>query len=121
MGTIDRSKPRNLPRAFALVGIAIGCLCVLAYWLDYTFNPFNLPTVGSLGSSDYYSAPWAHKFLHNLIFVLCPGQFLHLFTIGIGGPFVWVVWFLGVLLNGPIYYLVGLLVSNIKASWRSGA
>jgi hypothetical protein len=101
MSKEDHSNSRNLPRAFALAGIAIGCLCLLAYWLDYTFNIFNLPTL--------------------LIFVLCPGQFLHLFTIGIGGPIVWVVWGLGVLLNGPIYYLVGLLVSSIKASWRSRA
>jgi len=120
MSTEDRSKSRNFPRTFALAGIAIGCLCLLAYWLDLTFNPFNLPTAGSMAPHGY-SAPWTYKIFHDLIFVLCPGQFLHLLTIGIGGPVVWVVWFLGVLLNGPIYYLVGLLVSNIKASWRSGA
>ena len=101
MSTGNRSKLRNLPRTFALAGIAIGCLCVLAYWLDYTFSSFNLPTF--------------------LIFVLCPGQMLHLFTIGIGGSIVYVVWGLGVLLNGPIYYLAGLLVSSIRASWRSRA
>ena len=120
MSMEDRSNPRNLPRTFAFVGIAIGCLCLLAYWLDYTFNPFNLPAVGSLGPHDY-SAPWAYEFLHNLIFVLCPGQLLHLFTIGMGSTVAWAVWSFGVLLNGPIYYLVGLLVCNIKTSRRSGA
>ena len=120
MSSKDRSKPRNLPRTFALVGIAIGCLCLLAYWLDYTFNPFHLPAVGSLGHHGY-SAPWVYDLLHNLIFVLCPGQFLHLFTVGMGGTVAWVVWGFGVLLNGPIYWLVGILVSSIKASWRSGA
>ena len=120
MSMDHRSNPKNLPRTFALVGIAIGCLCLLAYWLDYTFNPFNLPAAGSLGAHGY-SAPWAYVFLHNLIFVLCPGQFLHLFTIGMGGTVTWVVWGLGALLNGPIYYFVGLLVSNIKATRRSGA
>ena len=119
MSTEDRSKSKNLPKAFALAGIAIGCLCLLVYWLDFTFNPFQLPTVGTAPLG--YSAPWAYDFLHNLIFILCPGQFLHLFTIGYEGPVVWLVWCLGVLLNGPIYYLLGLLVSKIKASWGSCA
>ena len=98
MGTGNHSKPRNLPRTFAFAGIAIGCLLALVHWLDYAFNPFDFPTL--------------------LIFILCPGQLLHLFTIGIGGPLVWFVWLLGVLLNGPIYFLIGLLVGRIKASWR---
>lgn len=121
MSMEDRSKPRHLPTTFALVGLVIGCLCLLAYWLDYTFNPFNLPSVGSLVSSQGYSAPLAYRLFHNLLFVLCPGLFLHLFTIGIGGVFAWGVWVLGVLLNAPIYYFVGVLVARIKTSSRKCA
>ncbi len=120
MSTEDCSNPRNLPKAFALAGILLGCLVLLVYWLDFKLNLFNLPTAGSSPSKNH-STPWAYEIFHELIFILCPGQLLHLFTIGLGDTVSWLVWCLGALLNGPIYYVVGLLVSNIRASMRSRA
>ncbi len=42
------------------------------------------------------------------MFVMCPGLLLQIFTIGTSDRLGWVMWVLAVLLNAPIYYLLGL-------------
>jgi len=88
----------KLPTRFALAGIAIGFTFMGMYWFDYRYNPFHLPP-----------PPPLYNLLEKAMFVLCPGLFLQFFTIGTSDRLGWAMWVLAALLNGPIYYLVGLL------------
>jgi hypothetical protein len=92
----------KLPRRLALVGVLVGFTFMALYWLDYTYNPFHLPP-----------PPPIYRFLEKAMFVLCPGLLLQIFTIGVD-RLAWVMWVLAALLNGPIYYLVGLLFVTMK-------
>ena len=90
------------PMKFALVGIVIGFAFMGLHWFDYRFNPFHLPP-----------PPLLYRLIEKAMFVLCPGLFLQVFTIGTSDWLGWVMWVLAALLNGPVYYLVGLLFAAI--------
>lgn len=92
----------KLPMRFALVGILVGFTVMALYWFDYRFNPFHLPPL-----------PPLYTFLEKVMFVLCPGLLLQFFTIGTSDRLGWAMWVLAALLNGPIYYALGLLLVAI--------
>jgi hypothetical protein len=92
----------RLPAKFATSGLTIGIVFMGLYWLDYSYNPFRLPP-----------PPLFYKLAEKAMFVLCPGLFLQVFTIGTSDRFSWMMWVLAVLLNGPVYYLMGLLAASI--------
>ncbi len=72
------------------------------YWYDYKYNPFRLPP-----------APPLYHFIEKAMFVLCPGLLLQVFTIGTSDRLGWVMWVFAALLNGPVYYVVGLAFATI--------
>jgi hypothetical protein len=101
----------KLAQRFALLGIAIGFAVMGLYWYDYTSNPFHLPP-----------SPPIYSFLEKAMYVLCPGLLLQVFTIGTSDRLGWAMWTLAALLNGPVYYLVGLVfVAVMKGRSRSRA
>jgi uncharacterized membrane protein YecN with MAPEG domain len=51
--------------------------------------------------------------LDDSVFVLCPGTLLQVFTLEMRGVFSWFMWIFAVLLNGPIYYAIGFVVSAL--------
>lgn len=111
----------GLPRKFALAGVAIGVTFVLSWWFVITFNPFHLPNVDQVTRS--FRKPLLLSILEGSYFVLCPGTLLQIFTIGVDGWIGWVISILtGPLLNAPIYYVVGSVVSMImkRGSGRVG-
>ncbi len=80
------------------------------YWSDYKYNFFHLPTSAEAETMGNYSAPPLYRFLEDVMFALCPGLFLQVLTMDTGdavGAFMWV---LAALLNGPIYYCLGLII-----------
>jgi hypothetical protein len=94
----------KLPQRFALAGVLLGLTLMGLYWYDYKYNPFHLPP-----------PPPLYNFLEKAMFVLCPGLLLQFFTIGTSDRLGWTMWILAALLNGPAYYLVGLmLAASIK-------
>ena len=95
----------SLPRRFAVVGVGSGFACMALYWYDYRFNPFHLPP-----------PPPMYNVVERMMFVLCPGLFLQIFTIGTGDRLGWVMWVFSALLNGPLYYLLGMLVATVARS-----
>ena len=107
----------SLPRKFAYIGIAVGAGAALLWWSVRIFDPFHLPTVGHAPPN--YSAPPLYWIINDGVFVLCPGTLLQVFTIDIGGWVSWFMWILAVLLNGPIYYVVGLVVGGLLKRGRS--
>jgi len=88
----------RLPRRFALGGVLLGFALMGLYWYDYRYNPFHLPP-----------PPPFYNFLEKAMFLLCPGLLLQFFTIGTSDRLGWVMWILAALINGPIYYCVGLI------------
>jgi len=90
----------KLPQRFALIGPLIGFAWMSLYWYDYKYNPFHLPPPSTL-----------YNFLEKVMFVLCPGLLLQIFTIGTSDRFGWMMWVLAALINGPIYYCVGLTLA----------
>lgn len=100
----------KLPKKFAVVGVLIGFACIALYWFDYRYNPFHLPP-----------SPPVHNFLENAMFVLCPGLFLQVFTIGTSDWLGWLMWVLAAFLNGSFYYLLGLLfVAMMRSKTEDG-
>lgn len=109
----------GLPKKFAVVGLLIGLTFMLFWKFDYVFNPFGLPS--AVGGPANYTEPLARTVITDVSFVLCPGQFLYVFTIGIDGWFSWAVGMLAALLNVPLYYVIGLIVASAFPSRRSGS
>jgi hypothetical protein len=103
----------NLPRRFALAGIALGFVFMALHWYDYKYNPFHFPTSEVAQTFPRYSTPAIYKFAEKAMFVLCPGLLLQIFTIGTGDVLAWALWTLAALINAPIYYCVGLILAAL--------
>jgi hypothetical protein len=103
----------KLPRRLAVIGIATGVGLMAMWWYIDKFDPFHLPTSEQAQTMGNYSAPPLYWFLKDLMFVLCPGLFLQVFTIDMGTVVTWFMWGLAALLNGPIYYAAGLILAAL--------
>jgi hypothetical protein len=91
----------NLPRRFAKAGIVIGFIVMALYWYGY--------------KSNLDSAQGVFEVVRKVMFILCPGLLLQIFTIGTGDVLGLVLWVIAVFLNIPIYYCIGLvLVALLK-------
>jgi hypothetical protein len=101
----------NFARRFAVVGIAVGIAVALSWWFVRIFNPFHLPTLGQAPPN--YREPLLLTIFEDSVLLLCPGALLQVFTLEMRGWFSWFMWVLAVLLNGPIYYAVGLIVGTV--------
>jgi hypothetical protein len=96
---------------FAVVGIVIGAAISLLWLSVQIFDPFHLPIVGHAPPN--YKQPPLAQLIDDGVFVLCPGTLLQVFTLDIGGWVPWIMWIFAVLLNGPIYFVLGLLVGTL--------
>jgi hypothetical protein len=103
----------NLPRRFAVAGIVLGFVFMALHWYEYKYNPFHLPSSEATQTLPSYSAPPLYNLVENGMFVLCPGLLLQVFTIGTGDRVAWIMWVLAALVNGPIYYVVGLILAAL--------
>jgi hypothetical protein len=107
----------KLPRRFAVFGIAIGFGLMVMWWYIGEYNPFHLPTSEQARTMGNYSAPSLYWLLKDLMFVLCPGLLIQVFTIGTSDRFAWIMWVLSALINGLIYYAVGLILAALIKRW----
>jgi hypothetical protein len=108
----------NLPKKFAITGIVIGIICFFTYWYIYMFNPFCLPVYGMSEVPLNYSAPLLYRIIDKIIYILCPGQILHFFSMGASNLVEYIIWLLGVLINGLLYYGIGLAVKVVLQQIR---
>jgi hypothetical protein len=108
----------SLARKFGFVGIAVGAAVVLLWWFVQIVDPFHLPNVGQAPPN--FREPLLLTILDDSVFVLCPGSLLQVFTLEMRGWFSWFMWILAVLLNGPIYYAIGLVVGAFQKVGGSG-
>jgi hypothetical protein len=105
----------KLPRRLAVSGILIGFAFMAVYWLDYKYNFSHIPTSAETQVHSGLQAPAWYIVADKLMVILCPGLLLQTIPVDGGISFALVLWVLAALLNGPIYYCIGLiLVSLIK-------
>ncbi len=97
----------KIPWILGIIGIVVGLAFMAAYFYDLHYNPFHFPTQEEVTALPSYSPPPLYTFLEELMLVLVPGLWLQPM---IGGWVAVVTWVLAVLLNGPIYFALGLLV-----------
>jgi hypothetical protein len=105
--------PSSVPRRLAAIGIVIGFGLMMIWWYVDKYDPFHLPTWQQAQSMGNFSAPPLLKFLQDLTFVLCPGSFLHVFTMDMGNVTTYLTWTAAALLNGPLYYAIGLVIAAL--------
>ncbi|MGA7080963.1 MAG: hypothetical protein WBQ43_13655 [Terriglobales bacterium] len=103
----------KLPRRFALAGIVLGFALMALYWYDYKYNPFHFPTSEAADKLTSFPPHPVYHLAEKGMYVLCPGLFLQVLTIGTSDRLGWAMWVLAAFLNGPIYYLLGLLFMAI--------
>jgi hypothetical protein len=103
----------RLPRTLAVVGVAIGFGLMATWWYVDKYDPFHLPTWRQSQTMGNISAPASFRFLKGATFILCPGSLLHIFTMDMSDNAIYAAWVLAALLNGPIYYAVGMVIGLI--------
>jgi hypothetical protein len=84
-----------------------------AFWYLYKFNPFHLPTSEQAEKMGNFSEPLSLRLFETLTFILCPGSLLFLFTMDMGDTANFVMWVLVALINGPVYYCIGLMLARL--------
>jgi hypothetical protein len=104
----------TLPRRFALAGIVLGFVLMALYWYDYKYNPFHFPTSEAADKLRNFPTHPVYDVAEKAMFILCPGLYLQVFTIGTGDRVALTMWVIAALMNGPIYYLVGVLLAAFR-------
>jgi hypothetical protein len=99
----------SFARKFAVAGIVIGTADALLWWYVQIFDPFHLPTLAQAPPN--YRAPFLYWIINDSVLVLCPVTLLIIFPLR--GWVTWFIWILVVLLNGPIYYAIGLVIETM--------
>lgn len=108
----------KLPRRLAAVGIVIGFAFMAIWWYIDRYDPFHLPTWRQAQTMGNFSAPPLLRLIEKLTFVLCPGSLLHLFTMDMGESTTHLTWVLAALINGPIYFTVGVVLAALMKGRR---
>jgi hypothetical protein len=103
----------KVPRRLAAIGIFIGFGFMAIWWYVDRYNPFHLPTREQAQTMGNFSAPPALRFLEDVTFLLCPASFLHIFTMDTGSTMTYLTWVIAALINGFIYYFVGLILASL--------
>jgi hypothetical protein len=103
----------RVPRRLAVIGIVIGFGLMAIWWYIDKYDPFHLPTWQQAQSMGNFSAPPLLKFLQDLTLALCPGSFLHVVTMDMGNAMTYLTWAVASLLNGPLYYAIGLIIAAL--------
>lgn len=106
-----RSK---LPLLFVLAGILLGLALALMWAYISVFNPFHLPTVEQAQTLGNYTAPPLYWHLRTLLIILLPGIWLDAFAMGASQSVHYTIWGFAILLDGAIFYCIGLLVNRMR-------
>jgi hypothetical protein len=103
----------KVPRRLAVIGIIVGLVFMATSWYVYKFNPFHLPTAEQVKGMGSFSEPALSRLFDDMTFVFCPGSFLFFFTMDMSDTANYIMWVIVALINGPIYYCVGLILAAL--------
>jgi hypothetical protein len=103
----------RIPQRLGMIGIITGFGLMTIWWYVDKYDLFHLPTWQQAQGMGNFSEPPLYKFLEDLTFALCPGSFLHVFTMDMGNVATYLTWSIAALLNGPLYYAIGLLIAAL--------
>jgi len=103
----------TLPRRLAIAGIIVGFGFMLASWYVYKYNPFHLPTSEQAEKMGQFSEPLASRLFDDATFVFCPGALLFFFTTDMSDSANYIMWVVVALINGPVYYCLGLILAAV--------
>jgi hypothetical protein len=111
----------KLPRRLAIIGIIVGFGFMTASWYVYKYNPFHFPTAEQAEKIGNFSQPRQSRVFDDLTFVFCPGSFLFFFTMDMSDTANYLMWVVVALVNGPVYYCVGLIFAALMklSLWKS--
>jgi len=107
----------KLPRRLALVGVGVALGFMAMWW--YADRIFRLPTEEQVQGMESYTAPLLFWLFRDATFVLCPGSVVTLIAVDLHEGAQFVNWLVAVLLNGVIYYCLGLVVAAVVRARRS--
>ncbi len=104
----------RLARRLAVIGIIVGSGFMATSWYVYKYDPLpTCPTWQRRRQMGTFSEPPLLRLFEDLTFVLCPGSFLFFFTMDMSDATNYVVWVVVALVNGPIYYCIGLVLAAL--------
>lgn len=103
----------KLPQRFALGGMVLGFVLMGMYWYDYKYNPFHFPTSEAADKLSSFPSHPLYHLAEKGMFVLCPGLLLQIFSMDTSDRVALIMWVLAALLNGPIYYCIGLILISL--------
>jgi hypothetical protein len=105
-------KPVRVARRFALVGILVSILFFSFWALDYKFNFFHLPTADVV-STGTYKLPASRALVQRLNFIVCPPLVIMVVGMDMGTSANFFLAAVVAVLNGALYFILGLLVGLI--------
>jgi hypothetical protein len=110
----------RLPRRLAIAGIIIG-LGLFSFWLCVDkYNLFHLPTseqVSKMHAS--YKAPPIFWAVREATMWFCPGLVLGILTMDLGPGANLIMWSIAIIINGALYYCLGLALRSIASKWSA--
>ena len=113
-------KGSNVPRRLALVGVGVGLAFMAMWWYQDTYNFFHLPTEEQADKLESYTAPPLYWFFGDVTFLACPGSAITILAKDLEGTQAFVIaWLVAVLLNGAIYYGIGLIIAALTMHLRA--
>ncbi len=98
---------KTLPIKMAYIGCVLGILSFVVFWWVRYFNPFDLPSSYDAAKCQTFSAGKMYFFINNMILVMSPGHCIQILFLGSTGWLSFVVWGMGIILNGVIFYCLG--------------
>ncbi len=113
------STHSRLPRWFAIAGIALAVSYGVGSWFIYKFNLFHLPTVAEAQQMGSFNEPFGLRLFDGVFLSLCPAAFMFILTIDVGETSNMVMWVVVSLVNGGIYYAIGLIIAALMKLRKS--
>jgi hypothetical protein len=112
--TIPRKalSAKRLGLYFAVAGVTIGFFFMAYFLLSEKCNFFNFPTTEAPINTGNPTAQAFYRWSIDFMTILCPGLNLMIFTIDATAGVNYSLWVISALLNGPIYFCLGLLVAG---------
>jgi hypothetical protein len=111
-------RPIRLARRFALIGLLVSILFFSFWALEPKVNFFHLPTADEVSTSTYKLSS-SRALVQRLNLIVCPPLAIMIFGMDMGAPANFFLATIVVLMNGALYFTLGLLVGLLWDKFTS--